>query len=282
MWALLPVVAGPALTDAVGGWDRPLRVVAGVGLWAAWGVVLVAVLAPRPLGLTAARVVAPAGLVAAAATAPGTGAGPWALAVAGTLAALVLLLSPAFAHACVNGVTYGDEQRFALRTPPAFLVGPVEVAVLAVAAGIAAGPLLLAAGRWVAGAVAVAAGWPLAALLARSVHTLARRFAVVVPAGIVVADPLQLPDPVLLPRERVAFLLPAGEVPAVPAELLDLRLGAGRGVLVLGLNVRTEAIPVRRGRTVGGVHATALAFAVQRAGALREAAVAAQRRSRVA
>ena len=57
-WALLPLAAGDALADALADWSRA-GVVATVLLWGAWAAGLVALLAPRPWGLTALRVVAP-------------------------------------------------------------------------------------------------------------------------------------------------------------------------------------------------------------------------------
>ena len=76
-------------------------------------------------------------------------------------------------------------------------------------AGIASGPLLLAAEQWVAGGAALAVGAPVAWVLARSMHNLARRWAVFVPAGMVLHDPLTLVDPVLFERRLVAKVGPA-------------------------------------------------------------------------
>ena len=49
--------------------------------------------------------------------------------------------------------------------------------------------------------IALAIGVPAAALIARLVHQLSRRWVVLVPAGLVVADPLTLTDPVLFVRK---------------------------------------------------------------------------------
>jgi hypothetical protein len=81
------------------------------------------------------------------------------------------------------------------------------VSVALVAAGIASGPLLLANRDYIAGAIALAVGLPLVAVLIRSLTALDHRWIVLVPAGLVVVDPLTFPDPVLLPREHIASLL---------------------------------------------------------------------------
>ena len=62
--------------------------------------------------------------------------------------------------------------------PLPLLVGPVPLAVAVVGAGIAAGPLLLADERFVAGIVATVIGFPLAYLLVRSLHALGARWLV--------------------------------------------------------------------------------------------------------
>ena len=69
-------------------------------------------------------------------------------------------------------MAYGDEIRFPLRIPLSLFLGPVPLAVLLIAAGVSAGPLLLADGRYVVGVVATVVGLPIAAALARSLHAL--------------------------------------------------------------------------------------------------------------
>ena len=108
-----------------------------------------------------------------------------------------------------QGAAYGDEERFPLKMPPAIAFAILPVAILIIGAGVIAGPMLLAAHQWVAGAIALALGWPLAFVLGRLVHQLSRRWIVLVPAGVVIADPLTLTDPVLFVRERVQGIGPA-------------------------------------------------------------------------
>ena len=126
-----------------------------------------------------------------------------------------------------------------------------------VGAGIAAGPLLLADEQWVVGVIAVVIGFPAAWLTARLVHQLSRRWIVLVPAGLVVADPLTLTDPVLFPRARIAGLGPADPARRPPDEALDLRLGAAYGSCALLLTEAADLMRRVRGRGVG-VQATLL------------------------
>ena len=128
------------------------------------------------------------------------------------------------------------------------MVLPIAVAV--VGAGVAAGPMLLAERRWIAGGVALAIGWPMAFLVGRLVHQLSCRWVVLVPAGIVVADPLTLTDPVLFVRERVMGLGPADPGRRPPADALDLRLGAAFGSCALLLTDEADLLRRVRGRGV--------------------------------
>src|SRR5918996_2267116 len=65
-WASLPITAGPAAAGALEDWSAPPRAVAEAFLWAAWAITLIALLAPRPIGLTVVRIVAPSFAVLAA------------------------------------------------------------------------------------------------------------------------------------------------------------------------------------------------------------------------
>lgn len=231
VWALLPLAVGAVLEDALDGWSRGPATVAAATCWAAWTVALVALLAPRPWGLTALRVAAPAAVGITLAAAPSTDGTSAVLAVTSAVVAAVLALSAPVTEAAGNALAYGDEVRFALRVPTPLLFGPVPLAIALVAAGVAAGPLLLASQRWISGGVATALGIPAAVLAAHRLHALSRRWVVLVPAGLVVVDPLTLADPTLVRREQIASLHAAGSPP--PAGGLDLRLGTTTGSVVL-------------------------------------------------
>jgi hypothetical protein len=234
-WLVLPVLLGPAVGDALDDASRPVQVVASVGLWLGWAAVLVATLVPTTVSLTALRCATPAAVVTAVAATVADGAS--AATVVGLVAALVAALAafwPGTGEAFVAGSSYGDERRMPLRIPGPLLV-PLVLVWAATAAGVAAGPLLLAARQWIAGAAALAVGLPVAVVAFRSLHTLARRWLVFVPNGVVVHDPVALAEPVLLRRADVRSFGPA------PADTAALDLT--RGALGLALEV-TLAPPV--------------------------------------
>jgi hypothetical protein len=237
-WVTLPVTAGSVAADAMRPWDATSRVTAEVLLWLVWVVVLVALLAPRPVGLTAVRTGTPLAFVAVALGVATGRASTFAsiVALVATGACWVLAAIPPFARTCAQGAAYGDEQRFPLKVPPALFLGVLPLAVLAVGAGIAAGPLFLADGQIVVGIVCLVVGFPLAFVLVRSLHLLSRRWAVLVPAGFVIADPMTLSDPILFPREHILGLGPADPKVRPPPDAADLRLGAATGSLALLLD----------------------------------------------
>lgn len=268
-WLALAPLAGPALARALDGRSTPVVVVAAVLAGVGWGVGVVAVLVPRSLGLTALRVLAPLALAAAAASAVATGevgAAEVAALAAGALVAGLALFVASVSDAFVDGSSYGPERRFALRVPVGLLAGPVEVAWVAVAAPALAGPLLLAAGAWVPGAVLVAVGVAAGRPALRALHQLARRWVVFVPAGVVVHDPLALADPVLFPRRLVRALRPAEVGDDIGA--VDLSRGAPGLALALEL---TDPAPVGliRGRAATeAVETNRLLFTPGRPGAV--------------
>lgn len=241
-WITLPVTAGALARDALQPWSAATSATAEVLLWVAWLVVLVAVLAPRPIGLTASRTGAPLALTAtviAVASDRASALSSMSALVATTLC-VVLAATPSFARSCAQGAAYGDEERFPLKVPPALFLGVLPIAVLAVGAGIVAGPLLVAGGDTALGIVALVVGWPLAAVLLRSLHLLSRRWAILVPAGFVIADPMTLTDPVLFVREHILGLGPADPQIRPSDDTTDLRLGAAHGSLALLLDDDAE------------------------------------------
>jgi len=257
LWVVLPVVAGPAVADALDERSRGVQLVASGLAWVAWGVVLAASLVPRTVTLTVVRALAPgavalAGWAAFDADRPGWALAGLVLAIAAVLAAF----APAVADAFVDGSSYGDERRVALRAPLALVAGPVAIAWVLAAAGLVAGPLLLAASQWVAGGVATVVGLAVAAAVAVRLHALSRRWLVFVPAGVVVHDPIAMAEPVLLQRHLLRRVGPA-PVDAVDRGAVDLTGGA----LGLALELRTaEPFPLarRRGRDAveaSGTHA---------------------------
>ena len=268
LWAALPFTTGPALAHALDGASGPVRLVASAGLWLGWAVGTVAAFVPHPIALTAIRAIAPAAVVAALAAA--VAGHPSALALAWASVACAWAFAPALGAAWVNGPAYPNERRFLLRPPGPLLKGPLPLAWILTMAGMASGPLLLAARRWVLGGVLVLVGWPVALLLLKSLHNLSRRWVVFVPAGLVLHDPLVLFDPFLFRRQTVAALRSAtGHSPAY----LDLSQRApGLGV-EMDLTEPAVVTLLRPGRREGDPVETArIRFTPTRPGAVLEEA----------
>ena len=232
-WLVVPVLAGPALDDALATRDRPVQVVASTLAWVLWGTALAASLVPRSTSLTVVRTIIPAGVPVAVWAALTTDHPTWAAAgVASTAIAALSLAGPGVSDAFVDGSSYGSERRVALRVPPTLLVGPVPLAWVAVVGGGVVGPLLLAAGHVLPGIAALAGGWALVVLGVPRLHLLSRRWLVFVPAGVVVHDPLTLTEPILFQRHLLRRLGPA----PTDTDALDCTAGA------LGLALEVAAI----------------------------------------
>ncbi|MFN3257406.1 MAG: hypothetical protein ACE37B_17115 [Ilumatobacter sp.] len=197
--AWLAVVAGgAALEAAVDGRSDPVRWLVGIGGWTVWGTVLVALLIPSTLSLTWARVVAPLSLVAVVASiVGGADAVDVALLAMPSLVAVGALFTPEVGRWMVQASAYGDEDRLPLRTPvPAGTAAVVTWLVWS--SSLLIGPLALAAGNLLAGLpltiVAVAAS----VYVGPRWFRMAQRWLVLVPAGLVVHDPVVLADTVMV------------------------------------------------------------------------------------
>jgi hypothetical protein len=249
-WLALPFTVGDAVASALGDRSTPVVWVAATGLWLGWAVGAGAIVIARTSGLTIARYVVPgAAAVAVWATADASEVTP--VAVAGLVAATVaasLVLTAAFGDRSVNGSSYGAERRFALRPPTAVVLGPLPLLWVVVAAGVTAGPLLLAARVWVAGAVALVVGWPLAAAIVRRTHVLSRRWLVLVPAGVVVHDPLVLVDSLLVQKANLASLGPA----LADTTATDLTMGAVGLAVEVHLRTPSSILTHAERRAAGG------------------------------
>jgi hypothetical protein len=261
-WAVLPFTAGPGLAGALDGRDAAVRTTPSIGLWALWALVLVATLVPHPVALTAVRVAVPAGAVASGVAAltghTPLGAAWWVVVVAAAFA-------PESAMTFVNGPAYPNERRFPLRAPAPLLLAPVPLSWAAVVGLPVAGGLLLAAQQWVLGGLVLAVGLPVAGVLARSLHGLARRWVVFVPAGVVVHDELALADPILFQRRGIAGLRPA---PA-GTDAQDLTQRALGLALELALTEPVQVHLATPGNRAGrAVSPTALLFTPTRPGAV--------------
>lgn len=266
-WLVLPVVMVPPCADALAARSDGVQWVAAGLLWLGWGAGLVGLLVPSTSGLTAVRTLAPAApLVALAAVLGDAGGAVAVLAVALATAVAVLALTAEVGRAFVQGSAYGDERRHLLRPPGTLVLGPLELLWLVLVAGVAAGPLLLGARQWVAGAVLTAVGLPLAWVLVRRFHRLSRRWVVFVPAGVVVHDSLALAESVMLRTAEVREMTRA----LADTEAFDLTAGAlGPAVEVRLMGSATLVLPgslqQRQGRSV---HASAFLVSPTRPGQL--------------
>ena len=248
IWLSLPVLMGPALADALAVHSRPVQVVGSLLAWTIWGATLGAMLIPRSVTLTMVRVAVPGGFVVAAWAAISADRPGWAaVGIAAGAVAVLALAGPGVADGFVDGSSYGNERRVALRVPFALLVGPVPMAWAVAAAGAVSGPLLLAARQWVVGALALVVGIPAVVVVVVRMHVLSRRWLVFVPAGVVVHDPLTLVEPILLPRHALSRMGPAMADSDADAGAVDTTGGA----LGLALELRASepfSVELRRGR----------------------------------
>ena len=246
LWASLPWSVGGQLGEALDGRSSAFATTAGAGAWAAWAIGLTALLVPHTVSLTAVRILAP-GVLAAACWAT-VSAGPSATAAmaltCGAVAA-VGVMSPLVGARFIDATSYGHERRLALRAPAAVLAGALAPTWALTVGGVAAGPLLWATGHWVMGPLLSVAGWLLAAAGVRAMHSLARRWLVYVPAGLVVHDRMALAEPTLFRRPVITSLGPA----LAGSDAHDLTLGATGLVFELRL---AEPVTVTPARSRGG------------------------------
>ena len=257
LWLAVPFLAGPSFADALDPRSRPIQLTASLGLWALWAIALLGMLVPRTVSLTLVRITVPASVAAAAWAAllvPDGAGGPEAVALGITTLTAIVSLSAPIGEQFVNGSAYGEERRLPLRPPGPLVLGPIEVVWALVVAGAVAGPMLLAAEQWVPGALATVAGWAVAVLGVRSLHQLARRWVVFVPAGMVLVDTTVLTDALLARRHRVARLGPA----RVENAALDLTAGSLGLALQLEFTEPEVVVPVPPGRRRGDASTTPL------------------------
>ena len=266
LWLTLPLTCGDLVATTLDGRSGPVRGVA-IGLaWAVWAAGLLASLVTQPSALTVLRTLAPLPLVASAVCA--VESTPSAIGWLGlaTSALVVVVAGSAVVGAdFVDGASYGDERRFALRPPAVLLAGPIPLTWALTTLPLPLGALLLAAGRWFAGAVLVVAGAATAWWGFRVLHRLARRCVVFVPAGLTLVDELAAVDPVLFRRRDLHRIGPA------PADTGALDLSAAASGLILQLDVDppvTVAPTVGRGRDTESLEVRSVLIAPSRPGAL--------------
>lgn len=247
VWVLLALAASGVGADALDDRSTPVAATIAAAGWIGWGVALVALLVPRTLSLTVVRIVVPLGsAVALAFVAAGSEVTALDVVTAALAAlALVVVLAPWSTDAFVDGSSYGPERRIALRTPLALALLAVATWALMVAAGGAA-LLLLASGRWAVGAAVALLAVVVVWFGGRSIHQLSERWLVLVPTGLVVHDPLVMPEPQLFLRQTMRRLGPAEEEVGPDVVTEDLTAGAS-GLVVSITTTEPVELLVREG-----------------------------------
>lgn len=209
--------------------DDSSRSVAWVVLtwgWLLWTGVGASLLVPSPMSLTIVRILVPLSVVTSiVASLP--------LAVFCSVVALIVCASSVFVDAMVQGGAYGDEKRFALRTPLPYVV-PAVLAWLLYTTSLIGGSLFLAARQYIFGAVLAAIGIILSRTIPRRLHRLARRWLVLVPVGIVVHDHLVLHETIMAPLGKIMSVVRTSDI----GEAADLTGGVFGDRLTIAL---TEA-----------------------------------------
>jgi len=203
LWVAVGLAGAWSIGDALDGRSAAVRTTVTIGGWLVWGIGVVALVVPSALGLTVMRMVAALACGAAIVSwFGGAGPSPGACFLACTVICGLLVGGADFGQSCVQGSAYGDEKRFLLRAPAAFLL-PVAIAGVVWTGVVVAAPLLLASNRWIPGmAVAIVAGFSTWLLLPRFA-ALTRRWLVFVPAGIVVHDQVVLGETMMVSRPEI-------------------------------------------------------------------------------
>jgi hypothetical protein len=205
-WIVVAVIGGTAVESAVDGRSSAVAWTAAVGGWGLWAVAALGLAIASVWSLTVVRVTVPLALVATVAAGVG-GAPAFDLVLLGgpAIVAVAAVMTAEFGRQYVQASAYGDEDRFPLRVPVGAGLAAV-VAWLLWATATIVGPLLLAAESWVAGGALSALALTGVVLLGPRWHRLSRRWFVLVPAGVVVHDPVVLADTFPLRTAQVASI----------------------------------------------------------------------------
>ncbi len=177
-----------------------------IGGWLVWAGLALALAIASVRSLTAVRVGTPLALVTTGAAAIGgapavdlLGLGVASIVTVGAMSAAE------FGRQFVQASAYGDEERFPLRMPVA--AGTAAVLTWLVwAPALVAGPLLVAAHQWIIGSVVLIIAVGGGVFLVPRWHRLSQRWFVLVPAGIVLRDPVVLADVLPLRTAQLAHI----------------------------------------------------------------------------
>ena len=249
-WSTVADSASTAVATTLGVWG-----------WLLWTAVMIALLVPSPVSLTVARCCAPLAAAAGfAALSP--------VAVFASVVAVMLAFSPLFADVMVQGGAYGEEKRFALKTPVPSMLPTVIAWTLLVATSIG-GTLLVSARQFPAGIPVTLVGAVLVTRVPRLLHRHSRRWLVIVPAGVVVHDHLVLAETVMSPRskvERVDIVTEAGETADFTGGVAGRRLAVH---LREADKIVLSSITAKILKTAPALHVMAFSIAPRRLSAAR-------------
>ncbi len=224
--------------------------------WSSFLAVAIAILVPSPLSLTAIKCITP--LVAVCAFASASPAG-----IFGAVAALIISWSALFADVMVQGSAYGEESRFALRTPVPYWA-PTVVAWALLTGSLVGGTLLTAAKNYVVGVLLLIIGALLVRTVPKRLHRLSRRWLVIVPAGIVIHDHLVLFETIMCMRSKIVSITEVNEA----GETADFSGGIMGPRLAVYLNeadkVVLSKITAKSLGTTEALHVKAFSFAPRR------------------
>jgi hypothetical protein len=202
-WLFVAVVGGSAIESAVDGRSGAVRWTAAIGGWGVFAAVSIALLLPSVLSLTLARLGTPLAVGAAGAAAiAGSPGVDLALLAVPAIIATAATFTAEVGRWMVQASAYGDEDRLPLRSPASTGAAAV-VSWLLWAAAFLAGPLLLAAKNWPVGVPVTVLAIAGAVLVGPRWHKMSRRWLVLVPAGLVVHDPVVLADTLMVRTDQL-------------------------------------------------------------------------------
>ena len=248
-----------------------IQIVGTVLAWLIWGLIVLASFISHPISLTVLRMGSPvvAGFLVFIAT---TDQGSTLQVINATIGFAVLLIgfSAEIGSIYVQASAYGDERRFLLRPPVAF-VAPVAISVVSVDFFIIATPMFFAARIWLAGAISLIGLAACIKFMAPRIHQLSRRWLVFVPAGFVVHDEIVLSINLMIKKQELVDIQLARD-DTQAADLSALTWGVP---LELSFNktldVSLTAIGARHLKTVSAIHATSIIIAPSRPGTVLRA-----------
>jgi len=249
-WVVLAVAAPwHAFSDH----SQPISLCLQIWGWLGWTSVAIALLVPSPTSLTAVRAIAPLAVICSiVAVSP--------IAIFSSVVFMVVSVSNVVVDQMVQGSAYGDEKRFALRTPVPYMA-PAVVAWASLSGGIIGGSLLLCAKNYAVGVPVALLGLLLARTVPLRLHRLARRWLVIVPAGIVVHDHMVLGETLMVMRKNIKRV----ERVAQSGEFADFTGGiAGDRIAIEMLESDKVVLSDITAKTLGttvALHVTGFSFA---------------------